>query len=349
MVDAIVAGALDGLLLLDARGAIVALNPAARAVLGDVESGDDSTLAALAATPDARPRLGREIEELAVENQVAGTSRRLTVELRGSSGVLPVELVLSRLPDGGEACVCAWVRDLRPVSALRAAEDAARAEARRWRERSRLLAADAVAAEERERGRLAQALHDDAVQNLLAARQDLMEVSGGGSPVLGRAEAALAETIEQLRLAVFELHPVVLEHAGFQQALAAVVDGQARRAGFAADVRVEPAAVGVHDRLMLSVARELVTNVAKHADATAVTVDVERHDEMIVLRVLDDGRGLTAARREAAVRDGHVGLATCGQRVEALGGRLDVWSRPEGGTLIRAALPADEPREDPGR
>jgi signal transduction histidine kinase len=69
---------------------------------------------------------------------------------------------------------------------------------------------------------------------------------------------------------------------------------------------------------------------------------VERHASTIVLRVSDDGRGLAESRREAALRDGHVGLATCGQRVEALGGRLDVWTRPEGGTVIRAALPADD-------
>jgi two-component system NarL family sensor kinase len=199
-----------------------------------------------------------------------------------------------------------------------------------------------VAAEQRERGRLAQALHDEAVQNLLAVHQDLAEAASGDSRSLSRAQVAVERTIEQLRQAVFELHPVVLEHAGFDAALHAAVEAQARRSGLATEVSISPEAVGVHDRLMLSVARELVTNVAKHAGATSVRVEVERHAATIVLRVTDDGRGLSEGRREAALRDGHVGLASCGQRVEALGGRLDVWTRPEGGAMIRAALPVDD-------
>lgn len=227
----------------------------------------------------------------------------------------------------------------RDYEELAAAHEVAQAEVRRWQERSRRLAADAVAAEQRERRRLAQTLHDDAVQTLLAAAQDLGEAAAGRAGALERAQSALEDTIEQLRRAIFDMHPVVLEHVGLEAALRAAVEGQSRRAGFSWSVAVDAQAAGAHDQLLLSLARELVTNVAKHAGAQSVLVAVERTDETVVLRVTDDGRGLTPDRREAAVRDGHVGLATCGARVEALGGRLDAWERPGGGTIIRASIP----------
>ena len=80
--------------------------------------------------------------------------------------------------------------------------------------RSRLLA-DALEAEQRERKALAEALHDEAIQNLLSARHELEEAGESVShPALERADAALTDTVGQLREAVFELHPYVLEEVG---------------------------------------------------------------------------------------------------------------------------------------
>lgn len=229
----------------------------------------------------------------------------------------------------------------RSLEEMEASRALAREEVARWRKRSRILSADAVAAEQRERRALAQTLHDGAVQTLLAAAQDLTEAAEGRAGRLERARSTVEETIVQLRRAIFELHPVVLEHAGFEPALRATMEAQAERAGFAWSITVDPGALGPYDQLMLSVARELVVNVAKHASATEVEVEVERDADNVVLRVGDDGRGLSAERRQAAVLDGHVGLASCGARLEALGGRLDAWNRPGGGTVVRAAVPVE--------
>lgn len=229
----------------------------------------------------------------------------------------------------------------------RAARDLARAEVARWRKRSQVLSADAVASEQRERRALSQALHNGAVQTLLAAAQDLTEALEGRPGRLERAHRTVEETIEQLRLAVFELHPVVLEHAGFEPALRATMQAQAARGGFSWRVDVAPEAVGHYDQLLLTVARELVVNVAKHAAAREVEVGVERDGDAIVLRVGDDGRGPSPERRESALLDGHVGLASCGARLEALGGRLDAWNRPGGGTVVRAAVPVETAPGDP--
>jgi two-component system NarL family sensor kinase len=91
------------------------------------------------------------------------------------------------------------------------------------------LVAQALAAEERERRRLAEVLHDEAVQNLLLARQELAEARRGDPAALDRAHDAVSATVEQLRGEISELHPHLLDHAGLAAALGAVAEQQARR------------------------------------------------------------------------------------------------------------------------
>jgi two-component system NarL family sensor kinase len=105
-------------------------------------------------------------------------------------------------------------------------------------------------------------------------------------------------------------------------------------------VRVGPDAAGQHDQLVLSLARELLVNAAKHAEAHEVTVALARTDGQLLLEVADDGRGISPGRLADAPGEGHIGLASCAQRVEALGGRFVVGARPAGGTRVRATLPA---------
>src|SRR5581483_12340663 len=87
-------------------------------------------------------------------------------------------------------------------------------------ERRRELIAEALAAGERERRVLAEGLHDHAIQNLLSARHELEDVAEHAAPeALARAESAIDATVSELREAVFELHPYVLEQSGLDAAL----------------------------------------------------------------------------------------------------------------------------------
>jgi two-component system, NarL family, sensor kinase len=201
------------------------------------------------------------------------------------------------------------------------------------------LVAESLDAEDRERRRLAEVLHDEAIQNLLATRQELREVERGDVASLERARVGLDRTVEQLRGTVFELHPYLLERAGLSAALEAVAEEQSRRGKFHARVRVAPDVPGAHDQLVLSVARELLVNAAKHASADEVTVAVAPANGELVLEVADDGLGIDPSRLHAAPAEGHIGLASCAQRVEALGGRFYAVPRPEGGTRVRATIP----------
>ena len=223
------------------------------------------------------------------------------------------------------------------VSAVLHRRDAAIARLATQRER---LAAQALAAEQRERRRLAQLLHDESVQTLSLARQELADYQRTGrDDAYKRASGALDETLAQLRGEIFELHPYVLDHAGLPAALRAIADRAAERLGAEITVAVDPAAAGRHDELIVVLARELLTNAVKHSGARHVVVTVAADPERIELEVRDDGTGFDPARREAALAAGHVGLASSEQRVRSAGGELIVSSTPGGGTRVQAVLP----------
>jgi two-component system NarL family sensor kinase len=207
------------------------------------------------------------------------------------------------------------------------------------------LLADALGAEERERQRLAETLHDSALQNLLAVRHDLQEVAeeADAEPVR-RAEETVVETVGQLREVVADLHPLVLEQAGLEAALSAVAAQASRRGGFRARVVYEAVERPPHERLLLAAARELLANAATHARAGAVDVGCVAEGDDIVLTVRDDGVGFDPARAAARLADGHIGLASQRARVEGAGGSLTVVAGAGGrGTIATVRLPAAAP------
>src|SRR4051794_24611051 len=224
-------------------------------------------------------------------------------------------------------------------------------------ERAALLY-EALDAEERERARIGERLHDDTLQSLLAAQQDVREARAGYLQSLEYADEALTEAVKALRDTVMGLHPASLAERGLGIALDVELDRAARRTQLAVDLHVDPDAVGPHDTLLYAVARELITNAVKHAAAEHLEVRLERTAEAIVLTVADDGVGMVAeSRPEEALAAGHVGLASTRQRVGAVGGTVDVVSAPGEGTTLRVSIPVHvaeqaavaEQDEDPAR
>jgi two-component system NarL family sensor kinase len=209
------------------------------------------------------------------------------------------------------------------------------------RARGRLMV-EVLEAEDRQRRRLANWLHDGAVQDLIVVGQDLGDAERGDASGLRRAREVVRSTIAQLRNVLVDLHPGVAG-AGLAPALQVMGDAQARQAAFDVAVTVEADAEGVHDQLLLSVARELLVNVVKHADARHVELSVRRREDAVVLEIHDDGRGFDPARRADALAQGHIGLASSVERVESVGGRLEVDSAPGHGTRVRAELPLASP------
>ena len=203
----------------------------------------------------------------------------------------------------------------------------------------RQLVAQVMEAEDAARRRIAQLIHDDALQSLLAANQELHEAAPGRAQVT-RAHEVVSASIERLREALVSLHPVTLEEGGFELALSAVTRQAERQGGFEVEVDVDPEAIGDQDELLLAVARELITNATRHSGASRVTVRLSRAEGGVELQVSDDGRGIAPGRREEALADGHIGLASVTQRLGAAGGALEIAAAPSGGTVATARLPA---------
>jgi two-component system NarL family sensor kinase len=206
--------------------------------------------------------------------------------------------------------------------------------------RQRLLT-DALTAEERERQALAESLHDNAIQNLLSVGHQLEEIGDDVEHVaLARAERAIAATIAELREALFELHPYVLERAGLEAVLPAIGRRAARRGGFRLSFDLRYSGRHPDERLLAAAARELLANAAEHSGATEVAVRLARSDGELVLVVVDNGRGFDQAVLADRVGEGHIGLASQRLRVESVGGRLEIHTGAGSGTTAVVRLPS---------
>jgi two-component system, NarL family, sensor kinase len=206
------------------------------------------------------------------------------------------------------------------------------------------LVAQALGAEDRARRKLAIELHDDAIQTLLAARVALGRARRGESDGFEHADRALIQTVARLRRAVFDLYPPTLEHSGLARTIEELAANRAQLSGI--DVRCALDEIeSSHDQLVFSVARELISNAVQHSGGQRVDVRLDRTNEALVLQVEDDGVGLNAEARAAAVKKGHIGLVSSAERVEALGGRFDVEAEPGRGTRVTISLPERRRRD----
>jgi PAS domain S-box-containing protein len=345
---AILDGALDCVVAMDDRGRVLEFNRAAERTFGyRAEEAIGAELSALIVPPDLRERYRQELEPRfrANEGETPGRPVELTA-MRKDGSTLPVEVAVTRVPGIDPPIFAGYIRDVtdvkrteeRTLKQSRAISDLAQARGE--------LVSQLMLAEERTRQRIAQVLHDDALQRLLAAHQDLLEAAPGREGV-ARAQRALEGTIDRLREAVAALHPVTHQQGDLQTALGAIARQHAASGGFRYTVRVEPQSSGVEDELVLSAARELLSNVAKHARASRCSIIVERDGNMVNLEVADDGVGIPPGRQETALRDGHIGLASTIQRMKAIGGDGEVSSGAGKGTVVRASIPISEPSTSP--
>lgn len=196
--------------------------------------------------------------------------------------------------------------------------------------------------QERERRELASRLHDETLQTLLAARQDLEEAAAGDLESQRRATTGVTHALLELRTLAGDLERDAAADAlpeGPERALLGIADAVAARGGPEVSVELDAAAVGHHDGLVVRLARELVANAVKHARAEHVFLQLERIDGHVLLEVTDDGRGADPERVRDAVGRGHIGLASCRERVAVTGGSLVLAAADGGGTRVRVTLP----------
>jgi len=207
---------------------------------------------------------------------------------------------------------------------------------------TRQLAGNLITAHEDERRHLARELHDDLTQRLArlaidAGRLERIEGPGGISAAMRIDLVHLSEDVHALS---YRLHPSVLDDLGLAEALKAECDRVARHGDLnvEVDARNVPEALSNEASLCLfRVAQEALSNAARHANASAVTVSLAPNGKGVQLSVSDNGNGFD----QRGSRDhASLGLASMRERVRTIRGKLDIESAPGRGTTVVAWVPA---------
>ncbi|MBI4572142.1 MAG: GAF domain-containing protein [candidate division NC10 bacterium] len=221
---------------------------------------------------------------------------------------------------------------------------------RAGRERLERLTRKVVSAQEEERRSLSRELHDEAGQALTALRiglelvlADLPQAMGALRQRIGQAVALTEATTEQIRLLAQDLRPPALDTVGLNATLEGFCQDFAKRTGSSIAYRGTELP-GVSDSASICLYRflqEALTNAAKHAQANQVRVALRSEGETIRLSVEDDGRGFdsVAVTSISGQRTG-IGLLGMRERLDALGGRLEIQSEPGTGARLIATIPA---------
>ncbi|HXZ98881.1 MAG TPA: GAF domain-containing sensor histidine kinase [Candidatus Binatia bacterium] len=297
--------------------------------------------------------------------QAAHNSSALIVPIR--SGLRPVGTLcaISRAGFAFAEDDVAFMRGLANVVAL--AAERARVQAqlqlsidelrKSAEDRSRLLA-HLVKAQEDERRRISDDIHDDSVQVMTAVALRLATLrrrlgDEHLDPILLNLEHDVRQSIARLRHLMFVLRPPALENQGIADVLQGYLTQVAEEEGFAYSVEDRlTRELDTETRVVIyRIVQEAVSNVCKHAQASRVEVVLASSAGCVMVEVQDDGMGFDAARVQQ-VPPGHLGLMVMRERAEQTGGWCVVESAPGHGTTVRFCvgspeLPCPEPSSQP--
>jgi two-component system sensor histidine kinase DegS len=205
-----------------------------------------------------------------------------------------------------------------------------------------------VEAQEAERSRLAQEIHDGPAQTLTNAifqveyMERVLERDGRlAGTELRFLRELLRRQLGDIRTFISQLRPPLLDQRGLDDAIRDAAEGIAGASGLPIAVSLEAPVDGLDETarvVALRVAQEALQNVRKHAGASTASVETRLDDDAWVLEVRDDGRGFDpSAVPEHGRRS--FGLRFMRERAELVGAHLEVRSRPDGGTVVRLAIP----------
>jgi len=193
-----------------------------------------------------------------------------------------------------------------------------------------------------ERERIAKELHDGVIQSLFAVGMSLQGAAAltEDAGIAGRIESAVEDVdraIRDLRNYIFGLRPGILADRQLDQALRELGAEFEQRSAVVTVVDVDPQIAAELASIaadVVQVTREALSNVGRHAAATTCRVSLRRAADGAQLEIDDDGRGF-----ELGGGHGGLGLANLRERVDSLGGKLDIVSQAGEGTTVRATLP----------
>ncbi len=205
--------------------------------------------------------------------------------------------------------------------------------------------------QDEERRRLARELHDETAQNLVlldinlsTLEKDLPERSDEVQDSISQSRTLIERSLREVRTISYLLHPPMLDEAGLQTALSWLIRGFSQRSG----VQVELDCPSRTDRFSPEVeiaayriVQEALTNIHRHSGSQTARVELQRKGDSLILTIQDDGCGIpdtVIEKRTEGLGSLGVGIPGMRERLNLLGGRLDVRSDATG-TSLMAVLP----------
>ncbi len=207
---------------------------------------------------------------------------------------------------------------------------------RREAQRVRLLR-KWLGAQEEERRRVGQALHDE-VGGILTGALLALRLAENDPAQLDEVRRVLGQALEEVRRLSRELRPAALDDLGLEHALKRHLREFEARTGLRVRARLAPPPLDRPAQIALfRIVQEALTNVARHAKAREVLVRLEPSGTTLVLEIRDDGRGF-----EPTAASGTLGLAGMRERAEQLEGRFHIETAPGAGTRIVVEVPLED-------
>jgi signal transduction histidine kinase len=213
----------------------------------------------------------------------------------------------------------------------------------------RRLAEHQANVKEEERKRIAREIHDDLGQILLALRIDLLlmvklvsidDVRNHIVEALGKIDFA----VKSVKMIINDLRPAILD-SGLHAAVEWEVNKFRRQTGVQSALNFHHDEFELDDQratTLFRIVQESLTNIARHARASAVTIDIWREQNWLFMKISDNGIGMDSACRRKPESFGLIGIS---ERVYAMGGAYDTESAPHSGTTVTIAIPLGAPQE----
>ncbi len=339
--QALVDTAMDAIVTVDANDRIVLFNPAAEAMFGRSAASVLGSRLDCLLPPRYRQSHADYRSQFSTMPHRSMAITRTVFGLRANGDEFPIESNISKVTIQGKTLHTAILRDVSERQQAQQALTETNAELSR-------LSAALITLREEERSRIARELHDELGQLLTGIRMEISWLGGH----LGRDQIKLIEktqaikglidqTIVSVRRISSDLRPLVLDDLGFSAAANWYVDQFSARTGLSIALNLaeeDPPHDEALATTLFRVLQESLTNIARHAEASAVEISLLRRNDEWIFSIRDNGCGFM----QNGQRPAGFGLLGMRERVRSVGGSFSVASTPGQGTLVEAHIPINQ-------
>lgn len=342
---AIMQAALDGIITIDHEGRMIELNSAAEKIFAHNRTKLIGENVAEIVPPSFRPWFEMGLADCFAGNKGPTLGSRIEMPaLRADGSLFSAEFTITRIKLVGRPMFTIYIRDITQHK---------RAEAE-----LRALPQRIIKAQEAERSRIAQELHDGINQLIASVKMRLRKVETSlpdlkpaAREILGRCDRLLVKVLEENRRIAHNLRPTDLDNLGLPAACASFCNEVQSRANLQVQCRINlpaarlPEATELH---LFRIVQEAINNIEKHAKAKTVKLHCNCEDGSVVLKIQDDGCGFETKSSKSRKRGHGLGLSNMRERALSLGGTYEIRSTPKKGTTILVRVPLAENKRSAG-